>query len=137
MAEPPSEQELLAQVEEELRKLKVSDLLVQTLSTVASLGYHRLGPKDRDLEEAKLAIEALRALVPTLSGTVPDEVVRDFNQVTANMQLAYVKAVSESPAAPPAEAQEATEEESPEAAPAAEAQEATDEESPREADAER
>ena len=37
----------------------------------------------------------MRALIPVLAGAVPEEVVRDFTQVTANMQLAYAKAVSE------------------------------------------
>ena len=95
MAEPPSERELLAQVEEELRKLRVSDLLVQTSSTIASLAYHRLGPDGRDLAEAKLAIEALRALVPVLEGSVPGEILRDLNQAVANLQLAYVQAAQQ------------------------------------------
>jgi hypothetical protein len=79
-----------------LRQLKVSDLLVQTLSTVSSLAYHRLAEENRDLEQAQLAIEALRALVPVLSGSVPPELIRDFEQVTANLQLAYAKAVAPS-----------------------------------------
>ena len=54
------------QLEEELKTLKVSDLLVQTLYTVSSLGYRRLSEQDRDLDQARLAIEALRALVPVL-----------------------------------------------------------------------
>jgi hypothetical protein len=87
--------ELLRQLEEELKRVKVSDLLVQTLYTVSSLGYSRLGSEDRDLEQARLAIEAMRALVPVLEGSAPAEVVSDFNQVTANMQLAYAKAVSD------------------------------------------
>ncbi len=37
----------------------------------------------------------MRALIPVLADAVPEEVVRDFTQVTANMQLAYAKAVSE------------------------------------------
>lgn len=90
-----ADEKLVQQLEEELKKVKVSDLLVQTLYTVSSLGYSRLGAENRDLEQAKLAIEAMRALVPVLEGTVPEEVVRDFNQVTANMQLAYAAAVSE------------------------------------------
>ena len=94
MSESADEQ-LIQQLEEELKKVKVSDLLVQTLYTVSSLGYSRLTPENRDLEQAKLAIDALRALVPVLEGTVPAEAVRDFNQVIANMQLAYAKAVSE------------------------------------------
>ena len=88
----PSDEELLQQVEEQLRKLKVSDLLVQTLYTISSLGYRKLSEEDRDLEQAKLAIEALRALVPVLEGTIGDDVVRDFRQVTSNLQLAYADA---------------------------------------------
>jgi hypothetical protein len=85
----PSDEELMARLEEELKKLQVSDLLVQTLYTVSSLGYQRLSDENRDLDQARLAIEALRALVPVLEGAVPDDVVRDFKQVTANLQLAY------------------------------------------------
>jgi hypothetical protein len=88
----PNDEELLQQVEEELRKLKVSDLLVQTLYTVSSLGYRKLSPEDRDLDQAKLAIEALRALLPVLEGAVAEDVVRDFRQVTANLQLAFADA---------------------------------------------
>ena len=80
-----------------LSQLKVADLLVQSLSTISSLAYHRLAPEHRDLEQVRLAIEALRALVPVLRGSLPDELVRDFEQVTANLQLAYADAV----AAPP------------------------------------
>ncbi len=84
-----TEQELL----DALRQLQVSDLLVQTLSTVSSLAYHRLAEEHRDLEQAHLAIEALRALVPVLSGSIPPELTRDFEQVIANLQLAYASAV--------------------------------------------
>jgi hypothetical protein len=77
-----------------LRQLQVSDLLVQTLSTISSLAYHRLAEEHRDLEQVRLAIEALRAVVPVLAGAVPAELSRDFEQVTANLQLAYAAAVS-------------------------------------------
>ena len=90
---PPSDDELLQQLEEELKTLKVSDVLVQTLYTVSSLGYRRLSEADRDLDQARLAIEALRALLPVLEGPVGEELVRDFKQVTANLQLAYADAV--------------------------------------------
>jgi hypothetical protein len=89
---PPSDDELLKQLEEELKTLKVSDVLVQTLYTVSSLGYRRLSEPDRDLQQARLAIEALRALLPVLEGSAGEELVRDFKQVTANLQLAYADA---------------------------------------------
>ena len=89
---PPADEELLRQVEDELKKLKVADLLVQMLYTVSSLGYRKLSAEDRDLEQARLAIETLRALLPVLEGTVGEDVLRDFRQVTANLQLAYADA---------------------------------------------
>ena len=93
--EPQSEEQLIAQLQEELRRLKVSDVLVQTVLTVSSLGFHKLEGDDRDLAQARLAVDSLRALVPTLQGAVPDQAIRDFNQTVANLQLAYAKAAME------------------------------------------
>jgi predicted nucleic acid-binding protein len=92
---PLSDDELMKQLEEELKTLKVSDLLIQTLYTVSSLGYRRLSEQDRDLDQARLAIEALRALVPVLDGSASAELIRDFKQVTANLQLAYADAAKD------------------------------------------
>ena len=92
------EQELINQLQAELGRLKVSDLLLQTVYTISSLGYHRLSGETKDLEQARLAIEALKALLPVLEGAVPDDAVRDFNQVLANMQLAYASAAAETDA---------------------------------------
>ena len=89
------EQKLVQELQAELAKLKVSDLLLQTLYTVSSLGYHRMSGETKDLEQARLAIEALKALVPVLEGSIPEDALRDFQQVLANMQLAYADAVSE------------------------------------------
>ena len=66
----PSQEELLRQLEAEFKQLKVGDVLVQTVFTVSSLGYRSLGEEDRDLEQAKLAIDALRALVPAIKDAV-------------------------------------------------------------------
>ena len=80
---------------EHIRQLKVSDILLSMLPTLAQLGYAKLEPEGRDLEQARLAIDSLRALTPILAGSVPEEVVHDFEQATANLQLAYAKAVDE------------------------------------------
>jgi hypothetical protein len=80
---------------EHIRQLKVTDVLLSMLPTIAQLGYAKLDPEGRDLEQAKLAIDSLRALVPVLAGSVPDEVLHDFEQATANLQLAYAKAVEQ------------------------------------------
>jgi hypothetical protein len=91
-----NERELQEKIEAELKRLKVSDVLVSTVYTVSSLGYRRLSQEDRDLDQAKLAIEALRALVPVLADSVAEGTLGDFNQVVANMQLAYAAAVAKS-----------------------------------------
>ena len=100
-----SQEELL----EHIRQLKVSDLLLSVLPTIAQLGYAKLEPDGRDLEQAKLAIESLRALEPVLrEGGVDESLLRDLEQARTNLQLAYAKAVSESGAAD-AEGQAASE----------------------------
>lgn len=93
------EQRLVEEIQAELAKLKVSDLLLQTLYSVSSLGYHRLSGEGRDLEQVRLAIESLRVLVPVLEGSAPEDALRDFHQVLANLQLAYASAVAEEPQA--------------------------------------
>ena len=75
-------------VVEELRKIKVGDVLVSSASMFASLAYGKLAPDLRDLEEARLAIDALRALLPL----IPEEHRRDIQEVVTNLQLAYADA---------------------------------------------
>jgi len=84
-AEPSAEQ-----LVEELQKVKVGDLLVHTSSMLASLAYGKLAPETRDLADAQLAIEALRALLPLL----PDGQRPSIQQVVSNLQLAYADAAS-------------------------------------------
>lgn len=95
----PTEEELVAELEGQFRSLKVVDLLAQTVVTVSQLGFMRLAPDGRDLEQGKLAIEALRALVPVLKGALPEGAARDFESVVANMQLAYARAAADGSAA--------------------------------------
>ena len=151
--ELPTEEE----VREALGRVGVSDVLVNALSATASLGFHRVSAETRDLPQARLAIEALRALepvlreggveesvlrdleevrlaietmqalTPVLESIVPHELVRDFNQSVANLQLAYASAVAE--ATEPTEPAEAAPADVPEEDPA-EAQSAVGEEPP-------
>jgi hypothetical protein len=96
--EPPSEEEL----REALDRVGVADVLLQALTATASLGFRRVSPDARDLGQARLAIEALRALEPVLRKSgVDDAVVRDLEQARANLQLAYAKAVAEQSASQP------------------------------------
>lgn len=107
MSEPGGEEQerLAAELAEELRKLRVEDVLVNTLLTISSIGYRGLGLTDdtrdsRDLEQTRLAIETMQALTPVLQQVVPGELVADFTSSVANLQLAYAKAAAEDAAAP-------------------------------------
>ena len=95
MSEPELSPEQLI---EAIKRMKVSDLLVSTVTTLAQLGYAKLDDDMRDLDQARLAIDALKALVPLLEGQAPQEVTRDLNAMVANLQLAFAKAAG--PAAP-------------------------------------
>ena len=100
MSEHVNEEELARELAEELRRLRIEDVLMQTLITISSIGYRRLGltedTKDnRDLQQAKLAIDTMTALTPILESVVPEELVRDFNQSVASLQLAYAQAAGE------------------------------------------
>jgi hypothetical protein len=68
----------------------VEQLLLEAASLFASLAYGRLGQEARDLEQARLAIDALKAL----AGILPEERRRDLTTVVANLQLAYADAAA-------------------------------------------
>jgi hypothetical protein len=88
VSESPPEPPTAEQLVEELRKVKVGDLLLHTSSMLASLAYGKLAPETLDLPDAQLAIEALRALVPL----VPEADRGSIQQVVSNLQLAYADA---------------------------------------------
>jgi hypothetical protein len=98
MSEDP--EQLARELAEELRRLRVEDVLIQALITISSVGYRRLGlteetREDRDLGQVKLAIETMTALTPVLEDVVPPELIRDFDQSIASLQLAYAQAAGE------------------------------------------
>jgi hypothetical protein len=103
--EPTQEERdaLARELAEELRKLRVEDVLVNTLIQVSSIGYRRLGltedtREERELEQSRLAIDTMAALVPVLEGFLPKEIVGGFQDQVANLQLAYAKAAAETEA---------------------------------------
>ena len=110
----PSEEELREAFEEQLRNVSVEDVILQTVATLVNLGARRLGllpepgedpAANRDLPQAKLAIDGARALAPLC----PDDHQESIKQALSQLQLAFARAAQEGgePAAgerPPAEA---------------------------------
>jgi hypothetical protein len=98
--ELPDEEEIAEVLAEELAKLRVENILVGALIQVSTVGYRKLGlteetESERDLEQTRIAIETMKALVPVLQQVVPEDLLRDFEQSVAGLQLAYAKAKSE------------------------------------------
>lgn len=80
------------EAEQLIKQLRVSDLLIGTLASLVQLGYAKLG--EGEVDEARLAIEALRALLPVLEGAAAEDAIRDLRQATANLQLAFADYVA-------------------------------------------
>jgi Domain of unknown function (DUF1844) len=82
------------QLVEQIKKLKVSDLLLSTVTTLAQIGYAKLEEGTRDLEQAQLAIDVLDLLIPRLEPHIPAEITRDLRSMLTNLQLAYADAAA-------------------------------------------
>jgi hypothetical protein len=100
-AREPSDEELRARLEQELKKISVRDVLVQTAVTLINLGGQRLGLSEqtrdaRDLGQTRTAIEAVRALMPMLEQDDPD-LVRPLRDALAQLQMAYANEVGATP----------------------------------------
>lgn len=101
---PGLDEESLRRLAEEMYRLPIRDLLVQTVGTIAQLSWGRISGPHKDLDQARLAIDALRALVPVVAPTVSEQAGRDLNAVVSSLQLAYVKALGGQGERVPAEA---------------------------------
>jgi hypothetical protein len=91
MSHEPSEEELRAAFEEQLRQITVQDVLVQTVVTLINLAGRRLGltadAPERDLEQARLAIEGTRALLPL----VPEDAADQLRPALSQVQMAFAR----------------------------------------------
>jgi hypothetical protein len=101
-----AEGELTAdQLAEQIRRLRIQDLVLSTVSTLGQLAYAKLEAKE--LDQARLAIDVIAVLLPALEGSVDEHVLRDFRQLLANVRLAFAGAVSASGSEPQASDPEA------------------------------
>jgi hypothetical protein len=106
---PPTEEELQAAYEAELKRIRVDDVLVQTVVSLLNLGGRRAGlapgsEDERDLEQVRDAIEGVRALLPLVEPTLGPDAAQ-LRQALSQLQIAYAR---ESGTPAPAEPQPAT-----------------------------
>jgi hypothetical protein len=102
-AREPSEEELQAAYEAELKRLRVEHVLLDNVAALANLGMRRTGlapgtEGEQDPEQVRLAIESIRALLPVLEQAAPAQIgaIRD---AVSQLQLAFVRIGGQSPGA--------------------------------------
>jgi hypothetical protein len=95
----PTEEELRAALEEQMRRITVKDVLLQTVVTLVNLSARKLGlgeGEDKDLDQARLGIDAVRALLPLLL----EEEVAPVREALSQLQMAYAQAAGDKPQTP-------------------------------------
>jgi len=121
MQEPPgqqpSEEEMRAALEEQMRQIRVEDVILQTIATLINLAGRRLGlagdPEEKDFAQAKLAIDGARALAPMC----PPEQDAPVKEALSQLQMAYVQETQGTDAAASAGPAPAREEPAPQPSP--------------------
>jgi hypothetical protein len=89
---PQSEEEVRARIEEQIRNLGVEDLMVESVVSVLNLTARRIAKEDeRDLDQARVGIDAVRAWVDLL----PDDAATQIRNALSELQMLYAAAVEE------------------------------------------
>jgi len=89
----PEQEQMLRQMEEEMRKVRVQDLVAQSVVSILNLSYRRIAKEDeRDLEQARVGIEAIRGMVDVLD----EESQREIRNALSQVQVLYAQAAGES-----------------------------------------
>ncbi len=106
----PSEAELRAAYEAELSRITSADMVLQATVSLLNIGARRLGlvggpdqatPEqgnpERDLEQVRDAIDAVRGLMPVVERRAPQE-ARPLRDALSQLQMAYARESQGSPA---------------------------------------
>jgi hypothetical protein len=115
----PSEEELRAAYEAELSRITSADMMLQAAVSLLNIGSYRLAPappgapatpagEGRDLDQARDAIDAVRALLEILERRVDGAELAPLRNALSQLQMAYAReaqaAGAESSAEPQASA---------------------------------
>jgi len=80
------------QLREALKQLRVEDVVLQTVVTLVNLSGRRLTVEDeKDIEQAKAGIEAVRALLPLC----PEDESGPIREALSQLQMVYVRETKE------------------------------------------
>ncbi len=87
-AEPQLSEAEREMLEQQMREVRVEDLLTQTVASVLNLSARRIVKEDEvDLDQARIGIDAVRAIVPLL----PPEVGEAVSEPLSQVQMLYAQ----------------------------------------------
>jgi hypothetical protein len=93
----PSEDELRAALEDQMKRITVKDVLLQTVITLINVSARKLGlagdEAEKDLAQARLGIDGVRALVPLL----PEEEQAAVREPLSQLQMRYAQEAGRGP----------------------------------------
>ena len=90
-----SEEQLRAAYEQEIKRVRVDQVLLENVVTIINLGMRRTGlmpgtEDERDLGQVQLAIESVRALMPQLELAAPEQLTA-IREAVSQLQMAFVQ----------------------------------------------
>ena len=114
---PLTDEERAALYKQQLKELRVLDLAHDMMLSLVTVGYQKLGLTEetrelRNLDDARLAIEALRGVIGAVAKVAGEGEVETYRATLAAMQMNYARvatAEDAEPAGPPEPAAEAAE----------------------------
>ena len=91
----PTEEELRADYEAQVKMVRVEHVVLENVVTLANLGMRKTGlapgtEDERDPEQVRLAIDSIRALLPMVEQTAPQQVA-PIRDALSQLQLAFVR----------------------------------------------
>jgi hypothetical protein len=106
----PSEDEMRAAYEAEMSRITSADMVLQATVSLLNIGARRLGlvgppegaagqAPERDLEQVRDAIDAVRGLMPVVERRAPQE-ARPLRDALSQLQMAYARESQAAPGAP-------------------------------------
>lgn len=96
---PPTEEEMRAALEEELKRVRVEQVVTEATVSILNVAVLRAGlvpgsEGEQDLGQTRLGIEAVRALLPLVEQVLGAEQARPIRDALTQLQMAYVQAVN-------------------------------------------
>jgi hypothetical protein len=101
----PTEEEMRAALEEELKRVRVEQVVTEATVSILNVAVLRAGlvpgsEGEQDLAQTRMGIEAVRALMPLVEQSLGAEQARPIRDALSQLQMAYVRAVGEADAPP-------------------------------------